>query len=150
MAMSGDPGSLCYVQGGLGSASSVKMVNQLLAGAHIAVAAEAMAFSARLGLPSQSVFEILKNSAAWSWMFENRVPHMINEDWTPYSSLEIFVKDLGIVLDEARILKAFVPVTAIAHTLYVSGAAHGLAKESDAGLIRLWQTMAGTPTGSDA
>lgn len=146
--MTGEPKNLCYVQGGVGAASSVKMINQLLAGAHIAAAAEAMAFAARLGLETQSVFEILKNAAAWSWMFENRVPQMLNEDWTPHSALAIFVKDLGIVLDEAKRLKSFVPVTSTAHALYVSGAAHGLTKEADAGIIRLWQTIAGVSAGT--
>lgn len=27
-------------------------------------------------------------------MFENRVPHMLDNDYTPYSALDIFVKDL--------------------------------------------------------
>ena len=27
-------------------------------------------------------------------MFENRVPHMLDDDYTPYSALDIFVKDL--------------------------------------------------------
>lgn len=92
--MSGPAKNLCQVQGGVGAASSVKLINQLLAGVHIAAAAEAMAFGARLGLDTRKLFDIIKTAAGWSWMFENRVPAMLEADWTPHSALAIFVKDL--------------------------------------------------------
>jgi 3-hydroxyisobutyrate dehydrogenase-like beta-hydroxyacid dehydrogenase len=47
--------------------SSVKMVNQLLAGVHIASAAEAIAFAARLNLRTRRVFEIIQHSRGYSW-----------------------------------------------------------------------------------
>lgn len=47
--------------------SCVKMVNQLLAGVHIASAAEAMAFGARLGLNTRMLFEVITNSGGTSW-----------------------------------------------------------------------------------
>lgn len=93
-AMSGIPENLYVVDGGAGAASSVKLINQLLAGVHIVAAAEAMAFGAKLGLDTRSLYEIIRNAAGGSWMFENRVPAMLNADWTPHSSLSIFVKDL--------------------------------------------------------
>lgn len=138
--MTGVSKNLCHVGGGVGAASSVKLINQLLAGVHIAVAAEALAFAARLGLDTRSVFDILCNAAAWSWMFENRVPQMLDGDWTPHSALAIFVKDLGIVLDETKRLSYYSPISAAAHNLYLAGASNGWSKEADAGIIRLWQT----------
>ncbi|KAH6669658.1 3-hydroxyisobutyrate dehydrogenase [Plectosphaerella plurivora] len=138
LAMTGTPSNLCRIKGGVGAASSVKMINQLLAGVNIAAAAEAMALSARLGLDTRQIFGLLKNAAAWSWMFENRVPQMLDADWTPHSALAIFVKDLGIVLDEAKRLRSFAPISSAAHNLYLAGAAKGWAKESDAGVVRLW------------
>lgn len=107
-------------------------------------AAEAMAFTARLGLDPKVVFGILKGAAAWSWMFDNRVPQMLEADWTPYSALSIFVKDMGIVVEEAKRLGSFAPIASAVHTLYLSGAAHGLAKEADAGIVRLWEILTGT------
>ena len=129
-----------YSISGVGAASSVKLVNQLLAGVHIAAAAEAMALAARLGLDTRLVFEVVKSSSATSWMFENRVPQMLDGDWTPHSALALFVKDLGIVLDEAKRLGYSAPITSVAHTLYLNGAAKGWTKESDAGVVRLWET----------
>jgi 3-hydroxyisobutyrate dehydrogenase-like beta-hydroxyacid dehydrogenase len=88
------PENLYRVEGGVGAASSVKLINQLLAGVHITAAAEAMAFGAKLGLDTGSLYEVIRNAAGGSWMFENRVPAMLNADWTPHSALAIFVKDL--------------------------------------------------------
>ena len=78
-----------------GTGSSVKAVNQLLAGVHIAAAAEAMAFGTRAGADPRTLFEVISNSAGNSWMFGNRVPHMLDDDHAPRSAVEIFVKDLG-------------------------------------------------------
>src|SRR5580704_6301411 len=80
---------------GLGSA--FKMINQLLAGVHIAVAGEAIAFAAKQGLDLRKVYEVITGSAGNSWMFENRIPHVLDGDYAPRSAVDIFVKDLGIV-----------------------------------------------------
>lgn len=87
-------------QAGVGA--SFKMVNQLLAGAHIAAACEAMTFAARLGLDLRTVYEVITGAAGNSWMFENRVPHILDGDYAPRSAVEIFTKDLGIVGDIGR------------------------------------------------
>ena len=142
MAMTGTTDNLRFVQGGVGAASSVKCVNQLLAGVHIAAAAEAIAFGTRLGLDAQLLYDIVGSSAACSWMFVNRVPQMLNSDWTPHSALAIFVKDLGIVLEEGKRLGCVCPISAVSHNLYIAGAARGLSGEADAGVIRLWPTSA--------
>ena len=78
------------------------MVNQLLAGVHIAAACEAMTFAARLGLDLPTVYKVITGSAGNSWMFENRVPHILGGDYSPRSAVEIFTKDLGIVSDMGR------------------------------------------------
>jgi 3-hydroxyisobutyrate dehydrogenase-like beta-hydroxyacid dehydrogenase len=85
---------LYTIPGDIGAASNVKMVNQLLAGVHIAVAAEAMGLAAKMGLNTRQVYDIIVNAAGNSWMFENRVPHMLEDNWHPHSSLDIFVKDM--------------------------------------------------------
>lgn len=102
-----------------------------------------MALAAHLGLNTRQVFDIFRQSSAWSWMFENRVPQMLNADWTPHSALAIFVKDLGIVLDEAKRLRAFTPISSISHALYLDGAARGWTREADAGIVRFWEEDTG-------
>ncbi|THG16486.1 hypothetical protein TEA_001667 [Camellia sinensis var. sinensis] len=117
---------LYVIKGGCGAGSGVKMVNQLLAGVHIASAAEAMAFGARLGLNTRLLFDVITNSGGTSWMFENRVPHMVDNDYTPLSSLDIFVKDLGIVSRECSYRKVPLHIATVAYQLFLSGAVEGV------------------------
>src|SRR6476661_4092225 len=93
-----------------GQGAAFKMINQLLAGVHIAAASEAIAFAAKQGLDIRKVYEVITASAGNSWMFENRMPHVLDGDYTPRSAVEIFVKDLGIIQDMARSQKFPVPV----------------------------------------
>ncbi len=126
-----------------GVGSTVKMVNQLLAGVHIATAAEAMALGIRAGADPQALFDVITTSAGNSWMFENRVPHILAGDDTPLSSVNIFVKDLGIVLDQARTLTFPLPMASAAHQLFLAAAAAGEGGRDDAFVIRVWERLAG-------
>jgi 3-hydroxyisobutyrate dehydrogenase len=126
-----------------GIGSTVKMVNQHLAGVHIATACEAMALGMRAGAEPRQLYEVICNSAGMSWMFENRVPHILDGDYTPLSAVNIFVKDLGIVLDAARQLKFPLPLAAAAHQLYLSTAAMGLGGEDDSAVVKYYAQLAG-------
>lgn len=126
-----------------GVGSTVKMVNQHLAGVHIATACEAMALGMRAGADPRQLYEVICHSAGMSWMFENRVPHILDGDYTPLSAVNIFVKDLGIVLDAARQLKFPLPLAAAAHQLYLSTAAMGLGAEDDAAVVKYYAALAG-------
>jgi len=126
-----------------GQGAAFKMVNQLLAGIHIAAAAEAIAFAANEGLDLKKVYEVITASAGNSWMFENRVPHMIDGDYTPRSAVDIFVKDLGIVLDMGRASAFPVPLSSAALQLFVMTSAAGMGRDDDASVARLYARIAG-------
>lgn len=126
-----------------GLGSTVKMVNQHLAGVHIATACEAMALGIRAGADPHQLYEVICNSAGMSWMFQNRVPHILAGDYTPLSAVNIFIKDLGIVLDAARALKFPLPLAAQAHQLYLATAAAGHGAEDDSAVIKHYAALAG-------
>jgi 3-hydroxyisobutyrate dehydrogenase len=86
--------NLFVIPGGLGAGTKVKMVHQVLAGIHICMTSEAMGFAAAMGVNTKKAFEVLKSGEGTSWMFENRLPHMLVEDKTVYSALTIIVKDI--------------------------------------------------------
>jgi L-threonate 2-dehydrogenase len=119
-----------------GAGSKVKMINQLLAGVHIAAAAEAMAMGIRAGADPAVLYEVISNSAGSSWMFQNRVPHILAGDYTPLSAVNIFVKDLGIVLDTAKKAAFPLPLTATAHQMFLTAAAAGRGGEDDAAVVK--------------
>jgi len=120
----------------VGPGSVVKMVNQLLAGVHIAAAGEAMALAIKAGANPAQVYEVITNSAGNSWMFENRVPHILAGDYTPLSAVNIFIKDLGIVLDYARKNVFPLPLSATAHQMYLQASAAGHGGEDDSAVIK--------------
>ena len=122
----------------IGPGSVVKMVNQLLAGVHIAAAGEAMALAIRAGANPDQVYEVITNSAGNSWMFQNRVPHILSGDYTPLSAVNIFVKDLGIVLDYAKKAVFPLPLSAAAHQMYMSASAAGHGGEDDSAVIKVF------------
>jgi 3-hydroxyisobutyrate dehydrogenase len=129
-------------QPGLGA--SFKMINQLLAGVHIAAAGEAIAFAARQGLDLRKVYEVITASAGNSWMFENRVPHVLDGDYRPRSAVEIFVKDLGIIQDMARDARFAAPVAAAALQIFLMTAGAGMGRDDDASVARLYAQVSGT------
>jgi putative dehydrogenase len=127
----------------IGVGSTVKMVNQLLAGVHIATAAEALALGIRAGADPETLFKVISESAGSSWMWQNRVPHILAGDDTPSSAVNIFVKDLGIVLDQARTLTFPLPMAAAAHQLFLAAAANGQGLKDDSFVIRVWEVLTG-------
>lgn len=121
-----------------GAGSKVKIINQLLAGVHIAAAAEAMALGLREGVDPNALYEVITNSAGNSWMFENRMAHVLAADYTPLSAVDIFVKDLGIVLDMARATKFPLPLSSTAHQMFMQASTAGFAKEDDSAVIKIF------------
>ena len=121
-----------------GAGSKVKIINQLLAGVHIAAAAEAMALGLREGVDAAALYEVITHSAGNSWMFENRMAHVLAADYTPLSAVDIFVKDLGLVLDTARASKFPLPLASTAHQMFMQASSAGFAREDDSAVIKIF------------
>lgn len=121
-----------------GAASKVKIINQLLAGVHIAAAAEAMALGLREGVDPAALYEVITHSAGNSWMFENRMAHVLSGDYTALSAVDIFVKDLGLVLDVARASKFPLPLSSTAHQMFMQASTAGFAREDDSAVIKIF------------
>ena len=121
-----------------GNGSKVKIINQLLAGVHIAAAAEAMALGLRAGVDPKALYEVITHSAGNSWMFENRMAHVLSGDYTPLSAVDIFVKDLGLVLDTARATKFPLPLSSTAHQMFMQASSAGHGREDDSAVIKIF------------
>jgi putative dehydrogenase len=126
-----------------GIGSTVKAVNQLLAGVNLVTAAEGMAFGTALGADPKVLFEVIRNAAGGSWMFENRVPHMLEGDFTPRSAVDIWVKDLALVLDTGKSLRMPLPMAAAAFQVVMMAAARGLGAIDDAAFVKVYEEFTG-------
>lgn len=121
-----------------GPGSAMKSVNQLLAGIHIAAMGEALTFGINQGIDAVRIVEIVSKCAGTSWMFENRGAHVLDGDYTPYSAINIWLKDLGIVLDVAKASKFSAPLTAAALQQFVAAAGQGFGDEGDAAVAKVY------------
>lgn len=126
-----------------GAGSAMKAVNQLLAGVHIAAMAEAMTFGITQGVKPADFMDVITKCAGTSWMLENRGPHIVEGDYTPKSAVDIWPKDLGIVLDIAREAKFGAPLTAAALQQFLAASGSGLGREDDAAVAKVYARNAG-------
>ncbi|EWY41903.1 oxidoreductase [Skermanella stibiiresistens SB22] len=120
----------------VGLGATVKIIHQLLAGVHIAAGAEAMALAARAGIPLDLMYDVVTNAAGNSWMFENRMKHVVDGDYSPKSAVDIFVKDLGLVTETGRTLKFPLPLASTAYTMFANASNAGYGKEDDSAVIK--------------
>jgi len=130
--------NLWIIPGGLGRGTQVKMVHQVLAGIHIAMASEAMAFAAALGLDTEWAREQLGRGEGASWMFENRTAHMVVKDEKIYSALNIIVKDVGIVTASGRAEKFPLFLSSATEQVLATGVSAGYGLEDDAQLTKVY------------
>jgi 3-hydroxyisobutyrate dehydrogenase-like beta-hydroxyacid dehydrogenase len=132
--------TVTHCGGSVGDGQSVKLVNQLLCGVHIAAAGEALAYAEALGLDPRSVFETIRHGAAHSFMLEDRGERMLEREFVPAkSALDIFVKDMGLVREAAGEQDFRTPLADAAHGLYEEGSSLGLGEEDDSGVVRVFE-----------
>jgi 3-hydroxyisobutyrate dehydrogenase/putative dehydrogenase len=121
-----------------GDGQKVKLVNQLLCGVHIAAAAEALAFAEAMGLDAATCWEVLRHGAANSFMFDDRGARMVQGSFDQVkSALDIFVKDMGLVVGAAQENTYPAPLASVAEQLYLAGRRAGLGRRDDSSVIEI-------------
>lgn len=125
-----------YVYQGLaGSGQHTKMVNQILIASSMVGLCESLLYATRSGLNPESVLSSVSSGAAGSWSLSNLAPRILKEDYSPGFFVEHFVKDLGIVLEEASRMQIDLPGVVLAKRLYDQLLAMG---HGDKGTQALW------------
>ncbi|MGA3352600.1 MAG: NAD(P)-dependent oxidoreductase [Acidimicrobiales bacterium] len=123
---------------GVGDGQRMKLVNQLLCGVHIAVAAEALGFAEALGLDAGAAYEVVTQGAAASFMLEDRGARMVSGAFDDvHSALDIFVKDMGLVAHAAHAATYSAPIAIAAEQLYLAAQRAGLGRLDDSAVIEL-------------
>lgn len=132
-----DPRKLYIVNGGIGAGSNMKMVHQVLAAVQILSANEAMGLAYRFGFDLPNIAAKIIESEGWSWMFEHRVPRMLQPGKVA-SAVSIILKDAGIITSEARRTGFATPMVSVAEQVYLLGVSMGYGGDDDSSLIRLY------------
>ncbi|HPG88349.1 MAG TPA: NAD(P)-dependent oxidoreductase [Hyphomicrobium sp.] len=113
----------CYARsvrriGGSGAGQLTKMVNQIAVAGVIQGLAEAIHFAEQSKLDIDAVMATISKGAAQSWQMENRWKTMHDRAFNFGFAVDWILKDLRIVLDEARHNGADLPVTTVLETYY--------------------------------
>jgi 3-hydroxyisobutyrate dehydrogenase-like beta-hydroxyacid dehydrogenase len=124
-----------------GQATVVKLAANLLVGLHTAAAAEALHLVRRAGLDPGRVLDVLTASAGTSRMLELRGPMMVRHEFPAQMKLELFLKDLGLILDAGADVGAPLPLTTLARQLYAAAAADGHGGEDLAVVTRALEAL---------
>lgn len=127
---------LFFVSERHGAGSQLKVINQLLCGVHLAAAGEALALAERQGLPLDITHQVLCSGSAFSWMLNDRGPRMTNEKFSDVTSaVDIFVKDLGLVLDTAKDSKFSASLASTAFNALIDVSGRGMGTWDDSAVI---------------
>lgn len=123
-----------------GDGSTMKLVNNLLAGINLVAGAEAFALAQRAGLDLAKVHEVVMASSGGSWMVGDRLKRVINDDHTVTAAMPILTKDVRLAVEMARQFEARADLGALAHAALQSGVDMGLKDHDDAWVIRTYAT----------
>jgi 3-hydroxyisobutyrate dehydrogenase len=107
----------------------------------LAVACEAMAFGAKAGIDPHLLYEIICHSGGASYVFETHMPHVLDSDYTPHSAVDIFVKDLDIVLQTAKRYRFPLVTAAAAHQLFLMASGAGYGDLDDAAAVKVFEEL---------
>lgn len=112
--------------GEVGTASNVKMLNQMLNAGNTAVAAEVLCMSRKLGVDDEVLKNVVSQSSGQSFVFDRNVTKfMMSGDHTPGFRLNLMKKDVGLFIDAADELEGFTPVTNLVYELFRACANNG-------------------------
>lgn len=129
----------------VGTGQVAKMCNQLMAGVTLAATAECLALAAAAGLDRRLCYEIITRGSGDGWMFRNRADRMMAGDYETKGRLDIFAKDLGIVLETADQAHLPLLVAAAARQWVTMGVAAGHAGEDDSAIVKVMEEFSGKP-----
>ncbi len=134
---------IAYCGSEIGAGSTVKMINQMICGISVVATAEGISLAAKAGADPHVVYDVIKSGAARSFVWENRVPTMLAGDFTPRGVVEIFTKDLGIVLEAGKALDFPLPMTALALQQFLGAAALGYERADDGAVVKVYEQLTG-------
>ncbi|MDQ6672495.1 MAG: NAD-binding protein, partial [Chloroflexota bacterium] len=134
--------------GGVGAGQVVKLINQLLVGIHTSAIAEAAVFGAAFGADPQVVLDLIGTSFGGSFMMNRNMPRFVSRDFSGATPVNLILKDLGLIHDEAKAGGVPLLLGALAEQRFSEARARGMGDEDMAALVKLWEEPAGVTVGA--
>jgi len=131
--------------GACGMGSYLKLVTNLIMGLNGVVLAEGLTLARRAGLDPAQTLEILRHGAAASKILEVRGPLMVEGRFDAMMKVDLFLKDIRLMLEAAQSLYVPLPLASAMQQLYTAAHASGQAKDDLATVVRVYEAMSGLP-----
>lgn len=135
--------------GAPGAGQAVKLCNQLICGINIQAICEALALGRAFGVDLEQMRGVLLGGSAASWMLDKLGPAMIAGDASAGFRIDLMLKDLRLVQEQALALAVPLPATALVTSQYVEARAHGEGSNGNQALFRVYDRMANQPRHPD-
>jgi 3-hydroxyisobutyrate dehydrogenase-like beta-hydroxyacid dehydrogenase len=132
-----------HTGGGIGTAKTVKLVNNLMSLSNIAAAAEAFVLGVKCGMEPKRLFDILSTSGGRSAHFIHDWPGVLEGDYRPGFKTSLAAKDIGLILDLAAQERYAAVVAPVIARLYGEAVAVGCGDEHFTSLVKLFESRAG-------
>ena len=118
-------GKQIVLVGAVGQGKVVKIVNQMLAAAHLLMIGEAFSLGVRCGADPVTLYDVIKTSSGYSRMMDLRLPGFLLEgQFEPGFRLDLMKKDINLALDSGKTLNVPLLLTsAVGQLLSVASAA---------------------------
>lgn len=133
--------------GGIGTAKTVKLVNNLMSLGNIAVASEAFVLGVKCGMDPARLFDILSVSGGRSAHFNYDFPRVLEGDYTPGFKTSLALKDINLILDLANAEHYQSILAPVIASLYKRAVDNGSGDEHFTSVVKLYQEAA-RPTGN--
>jgi len=133
-----------FYVGEFGNGSKMKFVANHLVHIHNIASAEAMVLGMKAGLEAETIFNVVKEGAGNSRIFELRAPMMVDDNYSEATmKMDVWQKDMKIIGEFASELKCPTPLFTAGTDVYRSGLAKGMDKLDTASVCRVLEQMAG-------
>ena len=107
--------------GEVGSGARMKLINNLLLGANMAILSEGLALGEAAGIPVEKQLEVLLAGGAASGVAQRKSGNLISRSYQPQFKLSHELKDLYYALELGRDLEEPLPITGVVSQLYNAG-----------------------------
>lgn len=131
--------------GTAGAGQAVKLCNQLICGINIQAICEAIALGRACGVGLDQLRQVLLGGSAASWMLDKLGPSMIAGETGAGFRIDLMLKDLRLVLEQAQSLAVPLPATALVTSQYLEARAHGEGGNGNQALFRVYDRMTNRP-----
>jgi len=129
--------------GDIGSAKTVKLVNNLMSLGNVAVAAEAFVLGVKCGMEPKRLYDILSVSGGRSAHFISAFPNVIEGDYQPGFKTSLALKDINLILELARDETYATRLAPVIASLYRDAVDSGWGEENFTSLVKRYEEEAG-------